>query len=616
MINRVKSGSLVKAATASSSLLVGILLCALLIFMQPASDTDKALSDRLLVSQKTAADDSYLLVEVTGQDVVDYGRPALSRSNMTKLISKIRRGNPERLLIDFAAEKLIKDQVQRDRAQALESFDKAHLGLVTAVSPDDLPARRFAEAATMLDGRLSVDKDGWHRRLGTAVGNNPAIWLASGKVDTATVQIDLRIDHGKFERASAGDVFQGKVDVTGRKVVLSASPEVFSTRAYLPLTATASRASVFAISAQSHAQGYSERFSLGQNLNVGLSILASVLGLLCAWLVTSGRRLVILGIATILAIAASHLSLALYVGVPITLTTAISCFLIIANATLAHRFKIFPMLQNFMRGDLSPEEVWAWRSQEQSGQPAILFGADGSIKRLNEAGEALVQAFGDGFAAACLPTMGKRADEISFCRDNRVLAYKLTWPYPNVALTVGWDMTAAREQHESLLGQLYSDELTGCINRRGFDRKLLELSQSGQGYRIFFIDLNGFKAVNDTYGHDAGDELLVECADRLNKMVRGGDCVARLGGDEFAILMGNQQGPLDPREYIDRIVKTITVPISLTVLDETVSVGAAVGHAAPEHDQEDSADVLRRADQAMYAHKKASKQGRDSRRAA
>lgn len=594
------------------SLMLGMGLCVLLIFIQPASTTDRHISDGLLVPQAHLADPVYLLVEITSQDVIDYGRPALSRANLTRLLALIAAQQPERVLLDFSADREIKDEVQRERAEVMERFGPVQLGLVTGFGPHDVPAARYAQAATLLDGRLTPDADGWHRTLGREGrqrGNNPAIWLATGNAATHSVPIDLRIDHRRYQRASAHDVFAGKVRATGRKVIISASPDVGLTRAYLPHADTASRASVLAIASQSVDQGYPAQRARGDRWNTALAIFAAALGMACAAIATSGRRLLIIGLAALVAIAISHFSLAVYVGVPVTLVTALSCFLILANATLAHRFRIFPMMQNFIRGDLSPEEAWAWRAPEESAQPALLFGADGTIKRANAPGKELAAAFGNGLAAACLPRMGVRAEEISFDHaDGTARWFGLTWPYPHVQLALGWDVTEARLHQEQLIGQLYTDDLTGCLNRRGFDQALVELSAKGVCYHIFFIDLNGFKAVNDTYGHDAGDELLVVCAQRLHRLVRSGDRVARLGGDEFAILMSELNADMAPQQIIDRIVATIAAPVNLQVAEQAVVVGAAVGHAAPLSDNEDVGEVLRRADQAMYRHKKAGQQ--------
>lgn len=612
-------GSLITKISDARAVWLGLGMCAWVMYSQPSAVTDRQLSDKLLVTQAHAPDPDYLLIEVTAQDLIDYGRPALSRTNMTRLLAKIRAGEPERVLVDFSADGEIKDDVQRARAEVLESFDRARLGLVTAVRPDNLPADRFVKAATMLDGRITADVDGWHRRLDTGqtgAGNNPALWLATGETANRGVAFDLRINHLLYPRVSAGDVFEGKVDVSGRKVIVSSTPDVSPTRAYLPLSETASRATVLALAAQSVEQGYPEVLRRGLWVNLVLSVLAALMGFAIANQVRSGKQLIRSAVVAIFAIMAAHLALANFIGVPITLTVAISCFIIMGNATLAHRFHIMPMMQNFLRGDLSPEEAWAWRAQEGSQQPAILFATDGSIKRANEAGWQLDRSFGEGLAAKCLPSLVERADQLEYTdADGRRHFYDLTWPYPHIPLAIGWDITEAKEQQETLLGQLYTDELTGCTNRRGFDRMLVESSRNADGYHIFFIDLNGFKAVNDTYGHDAGDELLVICSQRLKRMIRSDDCVARLGGDEFAILSSNSRGTLDPASYIDRIVDVISAPIELTALDCVVSVGAAVGHAAPEYCGEDVADVLRRADQMMYAHKRASKMTDENRNA-
>ncbi|MFN3988950.1 MAG: diguanylate cyclase domain-containing protein [Erythrobacter sp.] len=608
--------ALPRCAAWAQSLMLGIGLCVLLIFVQPASTTDRHISDGLLVPQAHLADPDYLLIEITSQDVIDYGRPALSRANLTRLLAQIAAQQPERVLLDFSADREIKDEVQRERAEVMERLGPGQLGLVTGFGPHDVPAARYAQAATLLDGRLTPDADGWHRMLGREGrerGNNPAIWLATGKAVTHSVPLDLRIDHSRYERASAHDVFVGKVRATGRKVIISASPEVGLTRAYLPHADTASRASVLAIASQSAAQDYPAQRARGDRWNTALAMLAAALGMACGAIATSGSRFLMVGLAALLAIAITHFSLAVYLGVPVTLVNAISCFLILANATLAQRFRIFPMMQNFIRGDLSPEEAWAWRAQEESAQPAFLFGVDGKIKRANGPGKQLAAAFGEGLAAACLPRMGARANEISFDdADGSVRWFRLTWPYSHVQLAQGWDVTEARQHQERLIGQLYTDDLTGCMNRRGFDQALAELSGKTDCYHIFFIDLNGFKAINDSFGHDAGDELLVVCAHRLQRLVRSGDCVARLGGDEFAILASALHADIHPQQIIDRIVATIAAPVDLQVVKQAVMVGAAVGHAAPLTPNEDVGEVLRRADQAMYRHKQACQQRKGS----
>lgn len=147
------------------------------------------------------------------------------------------------------------------------------------------------------------------------------------------------------------------------------------------------------------------------------------------------------------------------------------------------------------------------------------------------------------------------------------------------------------------------DELTGLANRREFtdrlDRALRE--HPGGGSTVLFLDLDRFKAVNDSLGHGAGDTLLIVVAGRLRDDLRAQDSIARLGGDEFAVLLGDPVPAPEPlATVIDRLVAAVRVPVRLHGLD--VQVGVSIGHATagPGDGVE---QLLHAADRAMYATK-------------
>lgn len=149
------------------------------------------------------------------------------------------------------------------------------------------------------------------------------------------------------------------------------------------------------------------------------------------------------------------------------------------------------------------------------------------------------------------------------------------------------------------------DPLTGLMNRGGFQdalrRELARSQRSGDPLTVLLADLDGFKAINDTFGHHQGDALLVEAADRLRRAARKADIVARLGGDEFAIALPATN--VDRAEAIARRVEAaLTAPIAL---DGAVAhLAASVGLAGfPDHAQTE-AELLKRADAAMYAAKR------------
>src|SRR3954471_16279847 len=163
------------------------------------------------------------------------------------------------------------------------------------------------------------------------------------------------------------------------------------------------------------------------------------------------------------------------------------------------------------------------------------------------------------------------------------------------------DVTDRKQLQERLAHQAYHDGLTGLANRSLFQQHLttaLAADQRAGGVAVLFCDLDGFKAVNDSQGHDVGDLLLRLVADRLRRAVRAGDVVARFGGDEFAVLVQDAHPGHAAREVADRIAESLQAPFGLG--DREVRIGVSIGIAMAELD-ENSADVLlRNADLAMY----------------
>jgi diguanylate cyclase (GGDEF)-like protein len=155
----------------------------------------------------------------------------------------------------------------------------------------------------------------------------------------------------------------------------------------------------------------------------------------------------------------------------------------------------------------------------------------------------------------------------------------------------------------ALQHQAKHDSLTGLPNRREFvDQLTADLQRpplTRIGPVVLFCDLDGFKGINDRYGHVAGDELLSEVARRLHGCVRENDVVSRFGGDEF-LLLCRDASRADAAELCRRISEALSVPI---VLDgEPVVIGASIGMVSAG-DEVDAERVIHRADALMYAAK-------------
>lgn len=172
------------------------------------------------------------------------------------------------------------------------------------------------------------------------------------------------------------------------------------------------------------------------------------------------------------------------------------------------------------------------------------------------------------------------------------------------------DITALKDSEAHAHHLALHDPMTGLPNRLLFAERLLYILADAQRRRqmtgVCYLDLDGFKAVNDANGHDAGDAVLNEVAKRLLGCIRTNDVVARFGGDEFALILSNIQDAREVERVLQRVLQAIELPIHLA-RGEVVAVGASIGVAiGPEHG-DDSDALTARADQAMYVAKRAGK---------
>ncbi len=169
------------------------------------------------------------------------------------------------------------------------------------------------------------------------------------------------------------------------------------------------------------------------------------------------------------------------------------------------------------------------------------------------------------------------------------------------------EITRREELEERLTRQALHDPLTGLPNRTLFmellDNALARADRGGDPVTILFFDLDDFKVVNDSFGHGAGDQLLVATAHRIRSCLRPGDVVARLGGDEFTILLETPTSSDEAARVASRIVESFAVPFDLSGREArvTASLGVVIGV------RENSEWLLRNADVAMYQAKRAGK---------
>lgn len=163
------------------------------------------------------------------------------------------------------------------------------------------------------------------------------------------------------------------------------------------------------------------------------------------------------------------------------------------------------------------------------------------------------------------------------------------------------DVTRQWEAEQELERQALHDRLTGLPNRTLFfdrlERAIARAQRSRGSFAVLFVDLDGFKAVNDTLGHAAGDHVLERVAERIRECLREEDTVARIGGDEFTVLLEDFDDPDDVRIVVERILESLGPPHQVQGesfrVPASIGVAMAGGEVAPER-------LVRRADQAMY----------------
>lgn len=157
------------------------------------------------------------------------------------------------------------------------------------------------------------------------------------------------------------------------------------------------------------------------------------------------------------------------------------------------------------------------------------------------------------------------------------------------------------KQHE-LENLANTDGLTGLFNERYFSSVLHRKEQKKLPFVLYYLDLDHFKPVNDTYGHDMGDKLLKAVAERLLKCIRSNDFAFRIGGDEFALIISAEMGDSLCMQTKMRIVQSLLLPYEID--GKTLHIGASCGYAVYPLETEDTGKIRILADQRMYAEKK------------
>ena len=258
------------------------------------------------------------------------------------------------------------------------------------------------------------------------------------------------------------------------------------------------------------------------------------------------------------------------------------------------------------------EKLLGWTRAEVIGQPLAAMVLPPLLRRAYERDmRQLAESAGAGGAAGDATVLNRRVELTLHNRDCQELPVEISLAYVprssgHLFIAFLHDISERKKLFASMEQMALRDTLTGLPNRRALLQTLTEALQRAQRLRqccaVYFLDLDRFKQVNDRYGHEEGDELLRQFAERVRGAVRKTDTVGRLAGDEFVVIVEMLHCEADAREAADKLLPILRRPYPLKTV--TVQLGASIGVAV--HHPDDPQDIemlLGRADRAMYVDK-------------
>ncbi|MEI8144768.1 MAG: diguanylate cyclase [Alphaproteobacteria bacterium] len=571
---------------------------------------DNAIADVLLAQRKHSAVGPVLLVEITPADVARTQETSAMRGEIARVLSHADAGGARRIYLDLGLPTMLRPADDAALAAAMVAVGRDRL--VVASSADRPLAEPFTGIVRTADAEFLPDPDGWFRRVRVADNaRNPVDWLVTGAFGAGLQPIDLRLDPATIDATTLGAALANPrpVELFRDRLVVIAYDRVAGRSAVsIAGHGQLGRGRMISLATQSALQDYAQQSRISAVAAIVFGVLALAMGVFIGRIFPTARRtLVALALASVM-IAFGSIFILHHLGVWLQPMTTVALLSAGFMASIFVRLQVFELFSAFLKGDLSPEEAWAWRSQADRPVPVVLFGARGAVKHANPNAGALTGAKewvgAADFSSACMPNLRDRSTLIRAGEDGDIRAWRVEWLHDSINLAAFYEVTDEQRTMADLERRLKIDPLTGALNRIGFERHLEQLSGSGD-YTVLYLDMNGFKAVNDALGHAAGDELLRVVATRFEGVIRDGDRLARLGGDEFAIITAGRLSDTFSERLQRDLQDVLTHPIAFGT--RSASVGVAVGYASPKSASERWQDVVARADAAMYANKSRAK---------
>lgn len=273
------------------------------------------------------------------------------------------------------------------------------------------------------------------------------------------------------------------------------------------------------------------------------------------------------------------------------------------NAMLDNELVGIAKLKNrcFVWKNKAMERIFGYGPGELDNKPSrILYPDEAAYQAMGEAFQLIADS--NGVYRAQRELVRKYGDKIWVDVSGIMLSKE-----DNESLWMLADISPMKKRQDEIEWLAYHDVLTGLPNRllisEKLEQMLAEAKQKKQLLAVCYLDLDGFKPINDKFGHAAGDKLLKDIAARMQFSVRADDTIGRLGGDEFILLLASLHSPEEVQTMLQRVMETINEPVMLSGSAQ-INVGASIGVSLYPLDDSPPDMLIRHADQAMYLAKK------------
>ncbi len=587
----------------------------------PIAKAEAIFADHLRHASPKQPTGAVQLVYVDENAIRRHGKFPFDRSELARALDFLNSAGAQRIHVDAG----LTAPEDREGDAALEaalhrlgpqrvSLPVNLIGSATATPQVLQPLAQFSRHATLVASQFIFDGDNRVRRVSSLPDHGYALsvdWLkAPGQPARMTpLSIDFAFEPTTLPQFDIGEIVAGKIDArqfARRNVILGLK---VATPQYTLASSGVSRLSRIEMLALA-----SETLTAGQQLGIlsttQVILLVFLLSLGAAAMLAALPPMVGLGFAVagglIWTAGVDQLQRIAGVGLPITAPVlALLLLWPMLNYRDSRAERFVARLKAKWIGT-GAQAIFA--AADVIATPAAVFDASGKPLHANAAFTA-AKIDGEGLKAM-IADNASNADDLRFTqgangsqRHFAISRRSIETLTGRLTLATFSDVTESARREDELSELAFTDRLTGLANRVAFHARMTAMGDKADSepFGILIVDLDGFKLVNDSLGHHAGDQLLARVAQRILPLLRKRDLAARIGGDEFAILIASGEANASIR-VADNLLRALTEPFEI---DGAVAhVGASIGIAlCPDH-AADPSQAMKYADAAMYAAKK------------